>query len=229
MDFLTPERRTEIRMIAEKQQKTYRQMLVANKNKTFAIHAIRTLHGQIDALVATVERRGDVRFDCKPGCSYCCHFRIEVVAPEVFILARRLSTLPRERLEILSERLRDHADKAQGVRRENFSLTCPLLEDGRCSVYEDRPSICRKYLSLDVDECKKPALSAPEDGEIVLKSSALINGTREAYAKAKLPLQVHELGQALLIALTDPSCEQRWYDGEVVFPVIPEAEMPVVG
>lgn len=48
MDFLTPERRTEIRVIANKQQKTYRQMLVANKNKTFAIHAIRTLHGQID-------------------------------------------------------------------------------------------------------------------------------------------------------------------------------------
>lgn len=167
-----------------------------------------------------------MRFDCKPGCSYCCHFRIEVVAPEVFILARRLSTLPKERLEVLSERLRDHADKAQGVRRENFSLTCSLLEDGRCSVYEDRPSICRKYLSLDVEECKKPGLSAPEDGEIVLKSSALINGTREAYAKAKLPLQVHELGQALLIALTDPTCEQRWYDGEVVFPVIPEAEMP---
>ena len=27
----------------------------------------------------------------------------------------------------------------------------------------------------------------------------------------------------LLVALTDPTCEDRWYKGETVFPVIPEA------
>jgi uncharacterized protein len=224
MDFLPPARQAEIRAIADKQQKNFRQMLVANKNKTFAIHAIRTLHTQIDELVEKVQKRPDVHFDCKPGCTYCCHFRIEAFAPEIFIIARRLKKLPGERLDVLITRLREHAARAEGVRMVDFQMVCPMLEDDRCSVYEDRPSICRKYLSLDVEECKKWGVSAPEDGELVLKSSAMVSGTQEGYAKAKRPLQIHELGQSLLIALTDPSCEDRWYAGEQVFPLIPEAK-----
>lgn len=77
--------------------------------------------------------------------------------------------------------------------------------------------MCRKYLSLDVEECKKPDDCAAEDSEMVVKSSALIFGTGQTYARAKLSNQNHELGQALLVALTDPGAEDRWYRGEQVF------------
>lgn len=223
MNFLPQERQAELRALAQKQQKSYRQMLMANKNKVFSIQIMRRLHRQIDEITDDVRERPDVQFDCKPGCSYCCHFRIEVFAPEVFVLARRLRTLPADRLDSLIQQLEAHAADAQGIRREDFSMKCPLLVDNMCSVYEDRPSICRKYLSLDVEECKKPGVSAPEDGELVFKSLALISGTKEAFAKAKISLTVHELGQALLIALKDDTCETRWFKGETVFPLIPEA------
>lgn len=223
MNFLSQERQAELRALAQKQQKTYRQLLMANKNKVFSIQIMGRLHRQIDEVTDEVRERPDVKFDCKSGCSYCCHFRIEVFAPEIFLLARRLRTLPADRLDSLIQQLEAHAADAQGIRREDFSMKCPLLVDNMCSVYEDRPSICRKYLSLDVEECKKPGVSAPEDGELVFKSLALISGTKEAFAKAKIPLTVHELGQALLVALTDDTCETRWFKGETVFPLIPEA------
>lgn len=223
MNFLSPERQAEITAITDTQQKTYRQMLATNKNKTFAIHALRKLHGQIDDLALKVQARPDVHVDCQAGCTYCCHFRIEAFTQEVFLIARRLRQLPPERLQTLTERLRLHADKAAGLLAKDHLMACPMLEEGRCSVYEDRPSLCRKYHSLDVEECKKPGVSAPEDGEMVLKSLALISGAQQAYAKAKMPLQIHELGQALYVALTDPTCEDRWYKGEQVFEPIPEA------
>lgn len=50
-----------------------------------------------------------------------------------------------------------------------------------------------------------------------MKSSTLIYGTSQAYSREKLSNQIHELGQALLVALTDPSAEDRWYRGEQVF------------
>jgi hypothetical protein len=75
---------------------------------------------------------------------------------------------------------------------------------------------------MDVEACKKPDASAPEDGEMVMKASAMIYGTSQAYERAKLSRNSHELGQALLLALTDPTSEDRWYRGEIVFEPIPE-------
>lgn len=222
VDFLPPERQAEIRAIVDAQQKTFRQALATNKNKTFVIQLVRKLHKQIDVLSTQVQSRPNVKFDCQAGCTYCCNFRIDVFAQEVFIIARRLKQLPSESLNPLIDKLREHASRANNLHAKNYLMVCPMLENNRCSVYEDRPSLCRKYHSLDVEECKLLGVGATEDGEMVMKSLALIEGAKQAYAKAKLPLQSHELGQSLYIALTDPSCEDRWYKGEQVFPIVPE-------
>jgi uncharacterized protein len=223
MPDLNPAEQAEVRTLAERQEKQFRRMLLANRNKVFAIQAIRTHHEQIDQLAVKIKAKPTVKFDCKPGCSYCCNLRIEATPPDVFILARRLRGLPPDELNDLLSRLRDHSAKATGLRMEDFFLTCTLLVNGHCSVYEDRPTMCRKYFSMDVEECKKPDAAAPEDGEMVIKSAAMIYGTTQAYIRARLPHSSHELGQALLIALTDATAEDRWYKGEEVFPPIPEA------
>ena len=77
--------------------------------------------------------------------------------------------------------------------------------------------VFERALSLDVEECKKPDACAPEDHEMAMKSSALIFGTYQAYSRVKILNQVHELGQALLVALADSSAEERWFRGEQVF------------
>jgi Fe-S-cluster containining protein len=207
-----------------KQESDCRRKLIANRNSSFAINFVRTLHNQIDALAQSIRKR--ITFDCTRGCSHCCTLRIEVIVPEVFLIARELGKLPAAKRDELIARLTEHSRAAHGVRMEHFFLACPFLEDGACSIYEVRPTMCRKYWSLDVEQCKKPDTSAPENAEMVLKSSVLISGFTGAYGRAKLPNKSHELGQALLRALSDNTLEERWFNGHEVFEPIPEQRTP---
>ena len=45
-----------------------------------------------------------------------------------------------------------------GKKRFEFNGGCPLLEDGKCSVYLYRPIVCRAMNSFDANWCKKPPL-----------------------------------------------------------------------
>lgn len=217
MDDLSDSEKLEIATVIQHQEKQLGRKLSSNRNKIYAINAIRILHEQIDELTQKIIKKPGLHFDCKAGCSYCCSLRVAAVPAEIFVIARHLKQLPKETQSEIIRRLEIHAEAARGILMEQHFLPCPMLADGRCSVYALRPAMCRKYLSLDVEECKKPDACAPEDREMVMKSSALIFGTNQAYSRAKLSNQIHELGQALLIALTDPTAEDRWYRGEQVF------------
>jgi uncharacterized protein len=217
MDDLSASEKLEIATLVQSQEKQLGKKLSTNRNKIFAINAIRTLHEQIDLLTEKVIKKPGLHFDCKAGCSYCCSLRVAAVPAEILLIARHLKQLSPEAQNEIIARLKIHAEAARGVVMEDHFLPCPMLANGRCTIYALRPAMCRKYLSLDVEECKKPDACAAEDREMVVKSSALIFGTNQAYARAKLPNQIHELGQALLVALTDPGAEDRWYRGEQVF------------
>ena len=217
MDDLSDSEKLEIATLIQNQEKQLARKLASNRNKIFAINAIRTLHEQIDQLTEKIKKKPGLHFDCKAGCSYCCTLRVAATPPEVFLIARHLKQWPAEKQNELAEKLKHHAEAARRVNLEDHFLPCPMLADGRCTIYAVRPVMCRKYLSLDVEECKKPDACATEDREMVIKSSALIFGTGQAYSRTKLANQNHELGQALLVALTDPSAEERWYRGEQVF------------
>ena len=222
MEGFTASEQEEMVALAASQEKSFYRNLTRNRNKIFAIHSIRALQDQIDALADHVRRRPDSHFDCRPGCSYCCTIRVETIAPEVFLIARHLNALPHLAQVELIAKLATHAEAARGVRKKDYFLQCPLLDNEQCSIYQARPTMCRKFLSIDVEKCKKFDPLFPEDSEMVRKSAAMIYGTAQAYARAKLPNQYVEFGQALLLALTDPTAEDRWYRGEQVFEPVPE-------
>jgi Fe-S-cluster containining protein len=217
MDDLSAAEKLEIATLVQHQEKQLGKKLNSNRNRIFAINAIRTLHEQVDALTEQVYKKPGIHFDCKAGCSYCCSLRVAAMPAEVFVIARHMKQLPGETLAGIIQKLTIHAEAARGLGTEEYFLPCALLANGKCSIYALRPAMCRKYLSMDVEECKKPDACAPEDREMVMKSSALIFGTTQAYTRAKLSTRNHELGQALLVALTDPGAEERWYRGEQVF------------
>lgn len=221
----TPEERAELGALTEQQEKSLRKALLSQRNRVFAVHAIRQVHEKVDALAAQVRQRQPMA--CQPGCAHCCHLRVEAMAPEVFLLARQLQALAPAARDALLARLRAHAERARGLRMEQYRLPCPLLADGgRCSAYAQRPFMCRKLMSQDVRRCEPPAVEPQEDREMFLKSAAITYGAHLGYGRAKLPNAVHELGQALLLALTDPGAEQRWFKGEPVFEPLPEAADP---
>lgn len=70
---------------------------------------------------------------CKSGCSSCCHYPVRVSELEVRYIERKTRHTSRLR---------------KGVAQHWHGTPCPLLKDGRCSIYEHRPYVCRRHLVL---------------------------------------------------------------------------------
>jgi Fe-S-cluster containining protein len=223
--FISPEQlRDELREINHSQSSMASRGLKANRNKAYSISVMKTVHEKTDALAEQVRKKPAGQFHCKPGCAYCCHHRIEALPAEIFLIAREVKKLPAAQLAEMTARLREHAALAHGLRAEQHRLTCPLLENSMCTVYENRPFACRRFHSLDVEQCKDPEGTPPANEELNLKSAAVMIGMVESYAKRRLPNRPHELGAAVLAALEQPDAEERWFRGEDVFEPLPDIE-----
>ncbi|PRQ07375.1 YkgJ family cysteine cluster protein [Enhygromyxa salina] len=95
------------------------------------------LRARVDQHFEQAVARSPDSFACRAGCDRCCGQRFSVfeveAAPIRAALAQLASADPP-----LRERIRE-----QG--RDLESSSCALLVDGRCSVYEQRPMICRSH------------------------------------------------------------------------------------
>jgi hypothetical protein len=107
------------------------------------------LRARVDRHFADAVARSPGSFACAPGCSHCCE-RFSVFEVEAAPIRAALEEIGR-RDPGLRERLRE-----QG--RDASSRACALLVDGRCSVYAQRPLICRSHgLPVAVPDTDDPA------------------------------------------------------------------------
>lgn len=81
---------------------------------------------------------------CKAGCTQCCHMNTMIYEHEAIRLAevsgRKMVRLPYRTL---------HQVYLDGNKFNH--RPCPFLAEDRCSVYEDRPLVCRTHHSLHHD------------------------------------------------------------------------------
>jgi Fe-S-cluster containining protein len=143
--------------------------------------ALREIDDQLmDATVARHEAAGE-RISCAKGCSACCRVQpVPITPPEAFALARLVDALPEPRrsavrsaFEAAVERLHEAGVYTVYVRRDpemtraaamavvrryaTLALACPFLLDDACSIYAERPFVCRQYLVTSAPElCKAP-------------------------------------------------------------------------
>lgn len=105
---------------------------------------------------------------CRKGCDACCYYVVPVSQPEAANLWRAVCLLPDDKRARALQRFdtaarailapgdttaRQHAGEV--LRRgtldqiskwyRGLNLPCPLLEDGACMIYADRPLACREY------------------------------------------------------------------------------------
>jgi len=161
---------------------------------------------------------------CRAGCAYCCHAnRVAVTAPEAFLLAASVTARAKSGA---IPRFREAAARVAGLdenARIASRLPCPLLEDGRCTVYDARPITCRQTTSVKVEMCidefegrnlDKGVEGSPQHAvhsghaQMLLLAGLAANG---------FPVVRYELGAAVLRVLDSPDAERRWLDGEGIF------------
>ncbi|MBN2492072.1 MAG: YkgJ family cysteine cluster protein [Planctomycetes bacterium] len=141
----------------------------------------------IDDFVAEVTRHHRAHIRCRRGCFLCC-------------------VPPRSLFRIEGERIRDAVLRLPGdvrarirARVENPTrMLCPLLEEGVCLVYRDRPILCRTQgmplaverddKAYDVDYCRLNFQGVPRDFEFGRRHILNLDGTNFILASLNLKL-----------------------------------------
>lgn len=117
---------------------------IANENAS-----IRSKRRKVIAIANRITSALEPHVPCKPGCSHCCHMNTMIYEHE----AIRLAEVSGRKMTRVAFRSRDLV-AAEG---EKFNgRPCPFLVNDQCSVYEDRPLVCRTHHSLreDAEQCR---------------------------------------------------------------------------
>lgn len=181
-----------------------------------------------DALNDGIIEQKRVHLACGKGCSICCSLRVDVFAHEVFHLARHVRAhFTAEQQGRLLAGLAVHAQTVTAMtpfEHATTNLTCPMLEEGSCSIYLARPHSCRRHHSQDVAQCQYTfdhptdlETPAAHDRELYRALTEAMHQNIEAYAEAGFDYTIYELGSALHEALCEPSSWQRWLEREQAF------------
>jgi Fe-S-cluster containining protein len=173
---------------------------------------------------------------CSQGCSWCCHFTVDVRAVEVIRILDALERLaPAQRERIEREIAANSAALASldDVRRMQMNVKCPFLEAGACTIYAARPQTCRNYHATDAAGCKR-SFEEPENLDIDPEFAPLtyqIGGAHvEAFSNALrdagYEVAAYEMNTALHAALADSALRARFEARVQPFAALVGAEVP---
>jgi Fe-S-cluster containining protein len=157
---------------------------------------------------------------CQKGCSYCCHLLVVVTIPEILAIAQHVrENFTLKERETLLRAIDTALAATKGLSRKermDTRVPCPLLKEGSCSVYDNRPLPCRSYHSFDVEECKRDFEDPAARHTIGYNNlAASVGATAElgisvALDSQRLDGRNLDLIRALKIAMEDPSLLSTW-------------------
>lgn len=186
-----------------------------------AYMAIEGHYRRLDRTAIAVTKHAGVSIDCKKGCHHCCYFKTEAGPEEIFRIAEHIgSNFNEAKQQAVMERAKAAQNLVRSLpaaKRIQTNIACALLEDGVCSVYSVRPSVCRKKHSTDVAVCEasyeRPEDSTIQNAENQLVSSVLLtmsSAARQGLADTKLDSTLYDLNEHLADALGDSKYKKRW-------------------
>jgi Fe-S-cluster containining protein len=190
-----------------------------------------TFLGNLDDNLSRFENANQLKFDCKPSCDYCCSYRVEARAHEIFYLANALESLPQDVLTAFKARLDTTKATTEALTVPEHLATnvrCSLLgEDSLCVAYNARPALCRNAHSTDVSSCelayKEPTnqdVPNNRDNALDQATRSAILGMNDAFKDMDYDDTGYELNQGLWLALTQPETKTRWLNKEKAFPTL---------
>jgi Fe-S-cluster containining protein len=218
--------------------------LLAQEDAT-ASEEIRSL-GPLGALERS-QRRHDARIAsapdvgtlaCRAGCSWCCHFTVDVRPVEVFRIldvVEESFTEP-EKARVYAEVRANAAvlktlDESARMMR---NIKCPFLSEGRCTIYAARPQTCRNYHATNVAGCQQ-AYEDPGNADIdpdfapyvYQAGGAHVEAFSTAMSEAGYDVSAYELSCALDVALSDPDTRKRFESKQKPFTTLSGEDVPI--
>jgi Fe-S-cluster containining protein len=132
---------------------------------------------------------------CEAGCSACCFTQVSVTADEAQLLLEHLPETPPPRFEQQSQCGNDFLAFS---RLPYSSRQCVFLDhESRCSVYQDRPSVCRTNAVLgEASQCDTSTEFRPQRLVRTSKADMVIYAAFEF--SAKNGALASELGKLLI-------------------------------
>ena len=174
---------------------------------------------------------------CRAGCTWCCHFTVDVRAAEVFRILDVVeqSFTPQEKARVYAEvranslTLKDCSENERVVR----NLKCPFLDEGRCTIYAARPQSCRNYHATNVAGCEQ-SYNEPENLDIdpdfaagvYQAGAAHVEAVSSAMRQDGYDVDAYELNAALDAALSESSARERFESGLNPFLSLTGEEVP---
>jgi len=144
------------------------------------------------------------RMHCGQGCSWCCYKQIRISPLDAIAAASADLT------STFEYPLPVHPSGAQ---------PCPLLREGRCSVYQARPIVCRAFHSFDSEQCRQGQSKPPMDLEVYGLIGIPQEAALEALADLGLDRSPVLLGEAVSYLRKDfENGLRRWLSGGALVP-----------
>lgn len=158
-----------IRIIHPSRNINYSQSLPFQKGDTMGKkakikHIVKRVHSLYKATDRAIEEAKNLYHSpCSTGCDHCCYQVVSACIPEAVVALRSIwenptlkdgfsSKLPRLKREVDLLRKPDASNGKWFV----MHIPCVFLADHECTIYEDRPLMCRTQMSAEEtsDKCK---------------------------------------------------------------------------
>lgn len=174
---------------------------------------------------------------CAAGCSWCCHFSVDVRPVEVFhildFIERHWTPQERDRLRAEIQANSAILQPLDEFERMQCNVKCPFLTDGRCSIYPARPQTCRNYHATDAAGCRQ-SFEEPDNFEIdpefapyvYQAGGAHVDAFSKAMHDAGYDIEAFELNTALVAVLTDAEARRRFEMKQQPFVDLQGTEVP---
>ncbi len=217
-------------------QHEYQCSTVSLKNPKEIGSALQKSYARYDNLIAKAIETSPTKPACKAGCAFCCHYKVEVRAPEMLLIKDYMNkTLSPAKISAVLAEADANAAIIRTLTPEQHlttNLKCALLQDNQCSIYPVRPFRCRNFHSTDSAACEQShgdpsnmdlATGMVED--VAMLADALTQGFEAAAEYTGRDSRIYDFNTALQEIFSDSNALKRYQRGKKTFQQAIEVSM----
>ncbi len=179
-------------------------------------------------LIAKSVEESSIKPACKAGCAYCCYYKVEVRAHEMFIIKEHMqSNWTQVQINQVLAEAETNSTLIKTLTQEQHLATnikCPFLMENKCSIYSVRPYKCRNFHATDASACEE-SFNDPDNltiensfvESIAMFGNAHSQGFEKAIKSSGLDFRAYDFNTALIEVFAEPSALKRFKRGKKTF------------